>query len=315
MVILKIVRWWTGASLDGFHLFMAVVFGALWVIGWQLEVPGLEGAGYYGMAALILLHVIHWGLHSCRNFLELYKETDRLPDRQIKSVCRMFLGLLATVLAVFMLILPNINLDPLGNAVKGLLLALARLLGALFAGGREEVLSDGAEAALEFSAFPELGAQGEPSLWIRILEMLLQWAVSIALAGLAAWAVYRLWQKIRETLAKVSWDGDEKVFLPPEVLTGKAGRKKENSRKLSFSDRSYSARIRRLYRRTIKDGAQRQGSPLFPSASPAELEQAAGLPYIPGGLHDLYEKARYSREGAERQDWEKIRKQESLQGK
>ena len=79
----KLVRRWITASVDGFHIFLTVVLTGVWLAGWQLEADGVKAVAYYGIGIAAVLHILHWGLQSCRNFLELHEETDRLPVRQI----------------------------------------------------------------------------------------------------------------------------------------------------------------------------------------------------------------------------------------
>lgn len=297
----KILCRWVRGSVDGLHIFLAASLMAVWIAGWQGEMEWVKSAAYWGMGGLILVHLIHWGLASCGDFLELYEETDRLPAKQIQMVCRIFLGFLLAALGLFIVVLPNLELGGLWRTLgNGILRIIRFLLSFLPEGSGEAAAQTGGTMSAMTS--PLLSEGGEPALWVEILEIVVQVLVSLGLAALAVWGLYRLFGRFREWFAKSAWDGDEKIFLAPEVHKERAKTKKEKGFRL-FPDQSYSGRVRRLYKRTLKRAAKGN---LSASATPTELEQAAGLSFPEGGLHDLYEKARYSETGAKREDWERL---------
>ena len=302
----KLVRRWITASVDGFHIFLTVVLTGVWLAGWQLEADGVKAVAYYGIGIVAVLHILHWGLQSCRNFLELHEETDRLPVRQIKGVCGVFLGSMLFFLVFLIALIPHIDLTLLYRGLKSAVSWLAWLIGSLFSGDQSLEPMPEEAAPVQFSSPSWAAEAGEPSAFVKFLEAALQWAVWIVLTAFVFWLLHRIFARIRQYLSRVNWDTDEKVFLEPEIFserTGKARRKKVRG---LIWDRSYSGRIRRLYYKTLKEAAGRKREKLSPVLTPEELEKAAGVEFPKGGLHDLYEKARYSRDGAQKEDWERL---------
>ena len=253
----KLVRRWITASVDGFHIFLTVVLTGVWLAGWQLEADGVKAVAYYGIGIVAVLHILHWGLQSCRNFLELHEETDRLPVRQIKGVCGVFLGSMLFFLVFLIALIPHIDLTLLYRGLKSAVSWLAWLIGSLFSGDQSlEPLPEEA-APVQFSSPSWAAEAGEPSAFVKFLEAALQWAVWIVLTAFVFWLLHRIFARIRQYLSRVNWDTDEKVFLEPEIFserTGKARRKKVRG---LIWDRSYSGRIRRLYYKTLKEAAGR----------------------------------------------------------
>ena len=80
--------------------------------------------------------------------------------------------------------------------------------------------------------------------------------------------------------------------------------KAEPKQSIFHTFRSYDEKIRRQYRREILSHTKKRKLSLPCSASPSELEQLAGLEQ--NTLHELYEKARYSKEPCTREDWDKL---------
>lgn len=91
---------------------------------------------------------------------------------------------------------------------------------------------------------------------------------------------------------------DEVVFLEPDKTDSVTGifRKKGRDSFLSANQQ-----IRKRYRKTIKKASREKPSQ---TATPSELEKNAGLEGDPSvqALHELYEKARYSKEGCTAED-------------
>lgn len=292
--------------MDGVHIFLAVVLTGVWLVGWQLEADGVKEAAYYGISIVAVLHILHWGLQSCQKFLELHQETDRLPVRQIKGVCGIFLGALLALLVILIAVVPRMDLTLLYRALRRAASWLAWLIGILFPGEQSQEAAPEEAAPAQFAPPPWAAEAGEPSAFVKFLEVLLQWMVWIVLAAFVIWILYRIFVRIRRYLSQVNWDSDEKVFLEPEIFAERAGKTKKKRPRGLLWDRSYSGKIRRLYQKRLREAAGKKRTMLSPSWTPEELEKAAGVEFPEGGLHDLYEKARYSREGAEKEDWEHL---------
>lgn len=312
MTRFRILNWWIAKKLDSFHLVLAILGISISIAGYLAGFPYSLSAGFRFLLILTALHLIHYNLHQFGEYLKNYRSIDRLPLGQMKQVNRFFLVLflLAFLFAVFLgTFLPWKEIGRfLWNPIRILLTWLIQFLQ-----GTKEM-----EAAQEQGTGIQEMLSHLPvsptSVFARILEAVIYLAFYVFLIFAAVWLLVLGIKRAAEYISRFHWDEDEKVFLKPEVLEEELKEKKKNSfwkSRLSFLDQSRNGKIRRIYRDYIKRKLSEKNS--LPYLTPAQLEQRAGLPHEPideekkRAFHQIYEQARYSKNGGSKKEMERMR--------
>lgn len=303
MTIRKLLNYWFGKKRSGLYACLGLAAAASYLAGNMLPAskagalpPVLKRIGFLSFLGVILAFFIHLNLHAVHRFLEQFKDTDRLPQKQIGLVNSFCITVFLT-LALALLPGTAFCLEPLWHAIGAWL------------SGRTD-LNKALSPALPMETQPintpdpsALLGEARPTLpWIALLDKLLRTAGALILGFLMILAVRRLLLAIWAWITRPRhFDGDEKIYLTP-TLSLFASLKPGKDKKGKGSRLSYDKRIRQKYRRKILSlSAKKKRSPAQ-SASPSELELAVGLnnPI----LHQLYEKARYSENGCDKTDWQ-----------
>ena len=129
----------------------------------------------------------------------------------------------------------------------------------------------------------------------------LLWALTGGLAGAALlYGAYCLLRTFRSSF--VDHRDVVQYLRGPQEKPEEAPRRKRQRPRLW--DRSPNAQVRRKYRRAVLQ-ASKEPPPVW--AAPREIEEGAGL--RDAQLHQLYEKARYSREGCTLQESRSLKRQ------
>ena len=298
---------WICCRLDNFHFVMAVLLGLLYVAGWITETARLKTVSCVGGFFFLLLFFLHKNLHAHYQFLTLHRKIDRIPVGQMKRVNAMFIGVFLGVMAIMMAVVPYFHPERLLMPFARLLMLLLGWIAGWFQAGQEELPSVSQER-FEWGGMPDVGEY--ESSWLTVLlnylEQIIGYAILLVLAWYAIHALLRLLQKI---LQPREFDDDEKVFLQPQFFSHEIKKEGQHREKKLWKDFSYSGRVRKYYKKRVQTRGRKK--PKIPvSASPTEIEQIAGLSTEKEFLHVAYEKARYSREGCQKEDWERLPKRQ-----
>lgn len=307
MTIRKLLNYWFGRKRDSFYLFWAFVFAALYLSGIGVNAYGspslariLKAAGFAGFVLIILLLFVHINLYASHEFLKLFQKQGHFPKKQIQHVNSFCMKVFLGVAAVFMFGLPLL-LEPLWPAIAS-----------WFSNLRQPDSPPLPPQAPEVEAAPRpdfaalFGETPPPPAWMKIADQALNLlgaalAIAVCLFLLRAACLY-VWNWLKKPR---HFDDDEKIYLRPTLLM--PAQKKTRSREQGLPYQlSYSGKIRRHYRRKILSQGRRFSKTSLPPAwaSPQELEEASDIE--DSTLHQIYEKARYSRQGGDETDWKRL---------
>lgn len=305
MTIRKLLNWWYGKKRSGFYVFLGLCSAGIYFAGTISSTPAslalaLKRIGFLSFPAIALAFFIHMNLNAAHWFLEHFKDTDHLPRKQISLVNSFSMTLFLTLASV---VLPASSylLDPLWQAIGRWLLSRSSLDQAVYPALYMETEPAGAP---DLSAL--LGDAKPTPQWIIMLDRIFRIAGTIVIGFFILLAIWRLLVHIWAWITKPRYfDSDEKIYLTPTWSLSPAGlTSKKRQKKRKGSQPSYDRKIRQKYRREILSRYRKTGRSPALSASPAELEQAAGLKHPT--LHTLYEKARYSQNGCSKADWKTL---------
>ena len=103
MTIRMLLNYWIGKKRSGFYVFLGFCASSVYLAGFliQSQQPRLslvfKRSGFLALMVIILLIFIHRNLHALHWFLEHFKDTDRLPKKQIALVNSFCMTLFLTV--------------------------------------------------------------------------------------------------------------------------------------------------------------------------------------------------------------------------
>lgn len=241
-------------------------------------------------------------LRQMSDFVELHRETADMPLGQMEQVNY---GLLAGFLTVLAVVLCGIPFTPLGQWLEMIPKIIKQILrhgfGWLFS--HWNVPEEGPLEKPEITGI-SIQASGNEFLQ-RILEIF----GYILIAALVVVAVIVIYRFLTSGLKHGKEDTDQKEFLRVFYKDQRAGTKKEKNQ-VAWHDFSPSGQIRRIYVREILK-AGKKGAKLQKSHTPAQLEQTVDLSgrlEAADLLHEAYEKARYSKDGCEKEEWNQLKK-------
>lgn len=309
MIIRKLLNYWFRKKRSGFYVFFGLAAAGTYLVGASLPASRalsatLKQAGFGAFLAVSLAFFIQRNLWAAHWFLEHFKDTDHLPRKQISLVNSFSMTVFLTLALVALPALAYC-LEPLWQAIGSWFLHRINL---------DKAVYPALHMDTEPVQAPDLTALlGEPKptpFWILFLDKILRIAGTVVIGFLMVLALWRLLLRVWAWIMKPRrFDSDEKIYLTPTwSLPSPGSTLKKRLKKGKGSPRSFDRKIRQMYRREILSRYRKiKRSPSL-SASPAELEQAAGLMHPT--LHELYEKARYSQNGCDRQDWENLAKGE-----
>lgn len=293
----RLLHAWIRRSQTNLHLLLALLFLLTYAAGALLKTSGvpeqttglLQTVGTTGLFILLLLALLHQNLHGSRNFLEMFRNADHLPARQLGEVSSFCMVILLTAAALLM------------TAGAWIMPLCWSLLTSLFAGrtsGGSMDISDLNDMSPKHEN-PDLTALADnirpTPAWVRLLEQLLFLFGTVLIVLLLLAAFWTIARKICQVLTRRRpQDDDEKISLAPSLRLSDYRRPKIPAapRRRLFEAASPNEKIRRCYRRRIGSGLHFRHASPNPWETPEELEASAGIQDT--ALHLLYEKARYS---------------------
>ncbi len=309
----KLINYWISKDRSRFYTAAAVLFIIFYILGLLFGNYGMTEisarfklAGFIGFVVLVTVYFVHKNLNAYYRFLELFKDTDHLPIKQISYV-NSFCMTVFLIAAIIGILVTAYALEPLWRAIAE-----------WFA--NRPVVEIPAEP-MELNPMPtpppmpsmqelagEIQDPGPPPAWVAVLNALIEYGGMLLILVICFFALRKGAGKMLDFITRPRhFDEDEKVYLKPtlDILMHIAPpeAEEEQPKKGLRYFLSYEARIRRFYKKKILTGRKRLKCAGAPAewASPRELEQSAGLD--DAALHCLYEKARYSHMECTEGDW------------
>lgn len=275
-----------------------LVFGLVYLLalvtGAYYQLPWIRAL----LTAEIFVCLIFSYLRRIDAYIALKQRLANLPADRIRKVGRLILVMLVFLLALLVLPALLCRQEPL----IGLAEHFRNMHFEVPMNTAPEEIWQGGDMPREFPG-GLAGEAKEPGIFVRVVFRILT-AVSLA-AGilLTVFLLYAWWKHVSEQFSR---QGDEIVFLSEEVRE-EAGISRLRRRNRKERRGSPNQRIRRLYKKILK-----KRLPALPGGweTPEELEHEAQLEADEETrqLHELYERARYSKSGCTAMEAESIRR-------
>ena len=288
------------------HAAWLALFVAAYLIGGGFKDSSLMMQICYYMAfAYALLLIIYMNFTRLNQYLDFNKEVESIPYDQISRTNYGTLSIYLLLTIALMVVLPLIGIDKLaanfGAAMKDL---IAKLFNREinYAQEMEETATKETMFAME-SPLGQLGSAETPA-WLRAVYTVLTWIATILVFGGLLFALVAFAMRMMKAFYRTDKNSkDRNEFLRDikDEKTFMTGRPSPVKRMQEWLDRSPNAQVRRIYKKQVL----RHGKDA-PSAymTPEEAENFVGFPKGKerNTLHQMYEKARYSRDGCTRED-------------
>ncbi len=311
MFIRKLFNYWISKERSGFYTFLALVcavsywLGSMIGTGSPLLAGRLKLGSFLGFLVLAVMFFVHKNLNSYYEFLGLFKDTDHLPQKQIAFV-NSFCMTVFLIAAVIGILIAAFTTEPLWDAVADWFSRRPRIE------ITEEVPPETEpyvpEPSMETPDFRTLlGEPAETPGWVEVLNNITEIAAAFITLAVIFITLRHMSNRVWTYITKPRLtDEDEKIYLKPTLdlpLEFRPGEGEDGQKKGLRHFLSYTARLRRYYKKQILKGRRRQHIVPDPPewASPRELEQSAAIDNAV--LHSLYEKARYSGQECTEEDW------------
>ena len=300
----RIHGWYKGKEdlLSRPVLFVLVLFGFLYLVGTGTDNELMMNLNLYTLLAYTLLVIVHMNLDRLDEYLLVHQGITNVPTKRIGRInawLLVFFMFLALMVIIF------IPLTGLGNvlAVLGKLLGLLiiRLFMLIMGWIKPDTPTLEEEAEGIVSEMDGLPQSDNSPLWIRtVLIIAISVIFAIVVITILFFAIRALIDVIKRLYRPKSDENYELEFLGAAKDQKSAAREKARKDKPGFFDFSPNAVIRKQFRRTV----ERKKKVDSPSYTPDELLTFAKMPEDEKRevLHELYEKARYSEEGASKED-------------
>lgn len=271
-------------------------FAVFYLVGVLVKLTNFWHVAFYLTLAEVFVCFMYKCFSSFTDFLQKNHKSANIPVTTIKRVHKIFFMTALFLLTIF--VLPSVlyNREPLSRwEPKEVTFdtqdAPPQMDEAEIASQPAPIDEMLAQADMEVKAFPE---------WVGIVVRIFLWGlVLLAFCVLIGGIIRSIKNAIIDFNVE---DEDEIIFLDSEETDENASLHEQlrNDGILSAN-----AQIRRRYKKTIKKATK--GTPSC-WATPTELEAAAQMQNTDsiGTLHDLYEKARYSKNGCTREDLSKL---------
>ncbi len=283
-------------------LFASALFIAYDLAAWLLGRPLLMRLYLVLFGLWLLLYTLVSARKGRTQFLQENLATANLPAEQIAATGRAMTAVLLSAVVLGVLLLYLLPLERLLPLLEGARQGVLAVLGGLFK--RNPAVEEAQRQTLDFSAM-DAGASGlaalfpaEPNPVLEFLADVVLWVVLAAVVLAVISAVFKAIQRLYRSFysqGKIITDETESLVRRPMILE-RAGQEREDRIPLLFG--TPSQKVRRLYRRHVLRQRRDKADPA--KYTPRELETEADAS---AQLRvALYEKARYSREGAAEAD-------------
>ncbi|MGN0157669.1 MAG: hypothetical protein ACI39W_00790 [Brotaphodocola sp.] len=322
MTKFRMINWWISKNLNTLHSVFFFAGIVVCLVGILAERQFLTVLGQWGMLIFLLIHLIHMVLHGLHRYLETFQDVDQIPVTQIKQVTGFYLVIFLFVLLLLIWVGNILPWRQAGRSIWGIILHVIRWFVSLFPkSGSKSIM----EEPLNRESAGVMGLPvGETTIFAMILDQVLYVIFWTAFTTVLVWGFCRAMHCIARRMGTLHFDGDEKTFLEPELLREKS-RKTESKlsglhdRMRRGLDRSINGSIRRRYRKCVTAQlaahAREQRKAVFIKEqfaflTPEEIEYLSGFEMTDPNrlrIHEIYEKARYSKSGCEKADMEAMK--------
>lgn len=304
--------------------------------GGLLDSPGAGFLGYFILLFFVCLllkktqpqELIYWltfvylanllvyiNLKGLNGYLYSRRTIANLPGRQIVSTNRALMIVFSALTLIVMLVIPLIPLDQIVSSIGIALRDFLRWIFSHFSAEEQTVIETVAESLEAATQSPMLGEVDSTPAWLKMLyDIIFAVIVFVVSAGALAGIFYAVLLLIHRFYRPTAVSGDMQEFIDDETDASFLS-ESEKKKKDSFLSQLFhpNAVIRKRFKKQIKKGnasGKKAGSPIPGSLTPAELEQYANLPDDERTrlLHELYEKARYSKDGCTKEDAAALKK-------
>lgn len=287
----------TESALEAPGYYILILYGFLGVAGTMMKNGTYQNLVGLAAAGEVLIAVVYQHrkrlVEYCTNNAGLY----RFPGGRILGQSRLAAGAAcagaAAVMALLWLASPQ-------RLLYMLLELLRRLLAMLFSGIQSEPVEEIVQESEQIEMQKLELAEEEETLWDQILAVLEVVLMIVAIAVLVGAVVWGIWKLYKKYNSSVQENGDKLEFLNPfENIEEKAKEKKQ--RRVSRERfGSPNQAVRRIYKKEV----ERASDTPMQWQTPRQLEEQAGLcdDEVRREFHELYEKARYSPTGCDRED-------------
>ncbi len=284
----------------------AAIFIVLYIAGLVIPNQLLSTVNYYLAFAYAICLLIFTNFRNLDRYLDFNHDVQNIPTHQISRTNSWTLALITGLTVVAMIVLPLLGIDSLIKLIgKGLLRVLQWIFGGSKTRPPSELPPEEIPQEQDFSGLD--GFEGSGPTWLTTL-MNIAAIVLFVLIGIAAVAalVMGIIHLVRKYYKPLRENADEQEFILPEDSKETVARKVQRTVPL-WRDLSPNGTVRRIYRRAVEKKRQPVDSKAL---TPAEIEDLVGLSEAEhrSVLHELYEKARYSENGCDRDDIRRLRK-------
>jgi hypothetical protein len=272
-------------------------FAAQYVVGLIAKQPLYWRTVFYLALLDLFVCFAFYYIRQFTVFLQDNHTSANLPVRTIRRVHLILLAVGTLLLVLFVTPAVFFNREPLSE----LTLKVSHLPTSDDVGMAELFPTTATEENPFMEGLIDTGETHEPPEWLKKLMNVL---LVVILAGFVIAVIAAIVQAIRFAMRNFAiCDEDEVLFLEDETADSVESADSAKTRDDGFF--SVNRQIRRRYKKTIQKATS--GIPDH-WATPSELEAHAGLADSDGisVLHEVYEKARYSRDGATREDAERV---------
>lgn len=311
MVVRKLFNYWISKSRSGFFSFAAFCLGAAYLVGFMMmhyEMQEmsvlLRRIAFIGFLILAVLFLIHQNLNAFYDFLNLFKDTDHLPQKQISYVNSFCMTVFLGISMIGSLILVYAT-EPVWQAIYDWITSRPEM------SLSEPIIPETMGGGMDLEQLSKLMDAGPKAPeWFKYIWQALDIVMFVLFWVFVIFALRAMLRSIWGFIIKPRhFDEDEKIYLKPTLNMPFGGNETDSDAKKDSGLRylvSADARIRRHYKKTILTGRKQKSQASAPPewASPTELEQSAAVD--DQTLHRLYEKARYSREECTEEEWKRL---------
>lgn len=292
------------------HFATVILFGFFYILGAATGKPFFYTLNYYLAFIYMIIALAYMNLTSLDGYLAVNRDVQNVPVKTIGRTNYFMLGGYLLLTLGIMIVMPLLGLDRAVAAFGRGFMRLIRYLASLRDGEdyvpemMEESVAEQEQDMGGMGGFPD---SNPTPLWLEALYQALTVAISVVVGIVILIAIiYGIYRLVKAFYRPQRENSDEQEFITAE----------EDSRE-DAPDSNFFTRIREVFdpspnvviRRAYKKRIKKQKKGVILSMTPDELEEYTGIPEGPERqiLHELYEKARYSKAGCDSTDVQRLK--------
>ena len=305
----------TNGILDAPGASFLFFFVFVFFMSMLLEKPEAQNIIYWLTFAYVANLLMFINLKSLNSYLYSRRNIANLPGQQIISTNRVLMLIFSLFTIALMLILPLIPMDEFISSIGIALRDFLRWFFSHFSSKQDPIIETVAEA-ISSSSEPAMMGETKPTpAWLKlILDVTFFIFAFAACIGLIAGLFYLILVIAHRFYKPTSATGDLSEFINEETETSFIHESYKKPKDNLFSQMFHpNTFVRKRFRKQIQKGItslKKSVSSSLQPLTPSELEAYAGLSddEYTKLLHELYEKARYSKEGCTKEDAARLKK-------